>query len=345
MSFQPTNSSIISQQISSLDSSDPYALTWQSQVLSQITNQSSLKQQSILWGGRGKGGRGMSRQTVQPKDVIINDITLEYCSEDISGCVGSKVLLNDAKLKLLGTGILTSSSSSDDCDDDDDGLKKKGRVYALVGRNGCGKSTLLRRIDAKKIPGVFNLHLKSMYIPQEVFEDDYNFLNYYNDDDDDDNDDNNGECRSTPRQTHNDIVTPLDIVLGYKRKNKKESKQSSEKRIQELEEELEIIMEKMNNSDVNYDHEMERICTEIAYLEDLLNGTGSASDNMIGDKVNDVEDEEYHKASQVLDYFGIDEVKQHSSMNILSGGQKKKVLLACALFCDIDILLLDGKSY
>jgi ABC-type Mn2+/Zn2+ transport system ATPase subunit len=29
-------------------------------------------------------------------------------------------------------------------------------------------------------------------------------------------------------------------------------------------------------------------------------------------------------------------------MGKLSGGQKKKVLLACSLFCDLDLLLLDG---
>lgn len=102
----------------------------------------------------------MARVTIQPRDIILPNVTLEYVSDAKSGCVGSKVLLSDAYLKLLSCGSSSEESEDSNC----------GRVYALVGRNGCGKSTLLKRMNEKKIPGFFNLHLKSMYIPQEVFD-------------------------------------------------------------------------------------------------------------------------------------------------------------------------------
>lgn len=332
--------------MSSLDSTDPYANIWNDH-LSQITTQSSLKQQQLSWRGqhssRGKGGRGVSRTTIQPNDVILSNVTLEYISDEISGCVGSKILLSDAKLKLLSS---RTSSSSDGDGDGDTNQCQKGKVYALVGRNGCGKSTLLRRMDAKKIPGFINLHLKSMYIPQEVFEDDYGLLstassstNDY--DNDDDNDEEEGLPCDDENSKNHDVITPMDVVLRYTNKNKKESKYMSQNRIQQLEEQLEIIMNSSTGtSSSNDDDEMERICNEIALLEDA-SSDAQKNDN---DKDDDNNDEMIDRASQVLSYFGIDESKQRTtSMTLLSGGLKKKVLLACALFCDIDILLLDGK--
>lgn len=68
----------------------------------------------ILWGGRGKGGRGTSRRTFQPDDIVVDGVTLEYLNDTEvtgSGSGGSKLLLSDAYLKLL-----------------------PGKVYALVGR-------------------------------------------------------------------------------------------------------------------------------------------------------------------------------------------------------------------
>ena len=68
----------------------------------------------VPWGGRGKGGRGTSRRTYQPGDVVVDGITLEYVNDANftgGGAGGSKVLLSEAYLKLL-----------------------PGRVYALVGR-------------------------------------------------------------------------------------------------------------------------------------------------------------------------------------------------------------------
>jgi len=176
-------------------------------------------------------------------------------------------------------------------------------------------------MDAKKIPGFVNLNLQSMYIPQEVF-------GYDNKDENEDSD-----------EKKEVIVTPLDVVMGYKEKNQQESKGVIEKRIEALEQELETIMENDNDGDdddgESNEEKMERVCNDISTLEDQLNITEGGSE---GEKNL----EHKQKASQVLSCFGINENQQTKPMAFLSGGQKKKVLLACTLFCEVDILLLDG---
>ena len=133
-----TLQSIIQDQLTSLDDSDCYASAWaqaQAQALSQG------KTNVNFWGGRGKGGRGLARRTVQPHDIVLERVSLEYIS-DTSNATPHQTLLDGGPstvLKLLGS-----------------------HIYAIVGRNGCGKSTLLRRIFAKKIPG-FASHLSTCY--------------------------------------------------------------------------------------------------------------------------------------------------------------------------------------
>mmetsp|Transcript_19200 Transcript_19200/g.28761 ORF Transcript_19200/g.28761 Transcript_19200/m.28761 type:complete len:762 (+) Transcript_19200:82-2367(+) len=311
---------VVDQQMSLLDDADALSQRWNDEVLSKIgssreTKSLSLKQQQLLWGGRGKGGRGIGRNTIQRRDIILPDITLEYISDDVSGAVGSRTLLDGAKLKLLSGG---------------------DRVYALVGRNGCGKSTLLRRMHAKKIPGFVNLNLQSMYIPQEVFG--------YGDHESNNGSDNGGDS-GQDNEDEKEVITPLDVVMRYRKKNQQESKGVTEKRIETLEQELETLMggntddnndndDNVDANDENHEEEIERICNEISMLEDQLNTLDGGTEEGL--------DLEYHqKASQVLSCFGITEDQQKTSMNYLSGGQKKKVLLACTLFCDIDVLLLD----
>lgn len=125
---------IVQQQLSSLDATDAYASAWKDLVQQQGGHS--------LWGGRGRGGRGLARRTYQPRDIVVEDVTLEYVSAQER--LPSKLLLENATLKLLA-----------------------GHVYALVGRNGVGKSTLLRRIRSGKIPG-FPPHVATLYIPQEL---------------------------------------------------------------------------------------------------------------------------------------------------------------------------------
>jgi ATPase subunit of ABC transporter with duplicated ATPase domains len=251
--------SIVATQLESLDDTDCYASAWADAI--QAANESH---EIVSWGGRGKGGRGLSRRTFQPHSVSLENVRLEYVSE--TGLPG-KVLLDAAPLKI-----------------------RSQRVYALVGRNGCGKSTLLRRIDAGKIPG-FPLHLSSMYIPQEV----------------------------VPEPDK----TPLDFVLRHHNLFLERSKDASKSRIESLEAELEGL--DMTSEDDT--QRMEELCEEISMIQDISDG-------------HDLEVVQ-QQAQGALAFFGINKRSRNIPMERLSGGERKKVVLACALFCPTDLVLLD----
>jgi ATPase subunit of ABC transporter with duplicated ATPase domains len=152
---------------------------------------------SNVRGGKGRGGRGASRKTVQPRDIILTDVNLEYTSDGATrgtgagaGAIGTKTLLQNASLKLLS-----------------------GKIYALVGRNGCGKSSLLKRMSQKKIPGFTSLHLKILYIPQEVFE----------------------------KGLENSDDRLMDVIIGYTQRNKVDSSDAASGRIEVLEKVMESL--------------------------------------------------------------------------------------------------------
>lgn len=123
-------SRILEAQLESLDDTDCYASVWNDILASQKESRKNL------WGGRGKGGRGLSRKTVQPYDIVVEDVTLQYLLGD--------VCLEGATLKLL-----------------------HGHTYALCGMNGCGKSTLLQRMHTQKIPG-WSSQWISLYLPPKL---------------------------------------------------------------------------------------------------------------------------------------------------------------------------------
>lgn len=269
---------IVNQQMLNIDASDDLASAWED-ALSSVSEQSSFRQQSMIWGGKGKGGRGVSRRTIQPRDVILDNVNLEYISDATSGTVGSNVLLQNAILKLL-----------------------HGRVYALVGNNGCGKSTLLRRMSQKKIPGFTSLHLKIQLVPQEILK--------------------------------MDNETPMDVIIRSNQQNQVQSRDAIAARIRDLENELEgLDLDCPDNGGANVKR-MEQICNDISILEEIIN---EPENEAVDDADNDIQ----YKVAQVLEYFGIHRDLHREPMGKLSGGEKKKVFLACSLFCDLDILLLD----
>ena len=188
------------------------------------------------------------------------------------------------------------------------------RVYSLVGRNGSGKSTLLRRINAGKIPG-FPPHLSCLYVPQEVVLD--------------------------PTQT------PVDVVLGHHGVYFQRSVEAIQARITELEDQLEGgpsvtdgneqdshgngVPKKDNDEEEEEEDEetrIERICEQIAMLEEEIEG---------GHDVAVVKEQ----AEEALRFFGIHPKDWDTPTGELSGGQCKKIALACAVFCRTDLLLLD----
>jgi ATPase subunit of ABC transporter with duplicated ATPase domains len=131
-----SQSAVVESQLTSLDDTDCYSSTW-----TDALSRAALDPTTLQWGGRGQGGRGRARRTYQPKDVVVDNVRLEYVGSDQGSC---RVLLEGATLKLLSA-----------------------HVYAMIGINGCGKSTLLRRIASGRIPG-FPPHISSIYIPQEI---------------------------------------------------------------------------------------------------------------------------------------------------------------------------------
>jgi len=130
----PSSESITEAQLSSLDATDCYASVWQEILAKQLQEESKIA--ANLWGGRGKGGRGLARRTIQPKDVVLENVHMQYIHGD--------VILDGATIKLLNN-----------------------HVYSLVGKNGCGKSTLLSRMHSQKIPG-WSTQWTSLYIPPSL---------------------------------------------------------------------------------------------------------------------------------------------------------------------------------
>lgn len=124
---------IAQAQLSSLDDTDCYASVWE-QILAKQRDGKASK--SILWGGKGKGGRGLARRTIQPHNIVLEDVRLQYLLGD--------TCLEGATIKLL-----------------------HNHVYCLVGRNGCGKSTLLKRMHSQRIPG-WSIQWSSLYIPPNL---------------------------------------------------------------------------------------------------------------------------------------------------------------------------------
>ncbi len=89
----------------------------------------------IPWGGKGLGGRGVTRVTGETKDVYLENISM---SRNLI------TLVEGATLKLV-----------------------HGKRYALSGSNGCGKSTLLGRIARGTLPG-FPPWLRVQYVQQHM---------------------------------------------------------------------------------------------------------------------------------------------------------------------------------
>jgi hypothetical protein len=88
---------VVEQQLTSLDDTDTYASAWADALARHQSDDSALS--SFLWGGRGRGGRGLARRTFQPRDIVVEDVRLEFVNNQTQ--LPSKVLLEGATLKLL----------------------------------------------------------------------------------------------------------------------------------------------------------------------------------------------------------------------------------------------------
>lgn len=256
----PRSSDIAQAQSTALDDTDCYASVWE-EILDKQRKEELPAGSVGLWGGRGKGGRGLARRTIQPKNIVVHDVNLQYLLGDIC--------LQGANLKLLDN-----------------------HVYAMIGKNGCGKSTLLQRMHDQKIPG-WSIAWSTLYIPS-VF----------------------------PQELRD--KSPLQVVLHYYDMAQQGSTASTTIRIQELEEQLELI-------DADEEQEkLESICEELSILEDQLQSDQSSS----------IKEQQ---ARDALAEFGIiDTDDQNMPCNHLSRGQRKRVSLAIAWVCSfVNLVLLD----
>ena len=129
--------SVVDKQLEDMLSHDDNGSAWQDE---------KAKGLDASWGGVGKGGRGVARQTHQPKDINLQSVDLTYTGRPI---------LERASLKFINGD----------------------RCYGLVGKNGVGKTSLLRAIASAAIPG-FPLHVRTLLISQEVLPFDGTALSY-----------------------------------------------------------------------------------------------------------------------------------------------------------------------
>ncbi|KAL7560146.1 hypothetical protein ACA910_013157 [Epithemia clementina (nom. ined.)] len=268
---------VTSSQLASLNDTDGFVTAWQD-VLQEAKDSGSNK---IRWGGRGQGGRGRARRTFQPHDVVVDNISLVYAGSTMAA---SKVLLEDAQLKLLSPAPLRDSKDV-----------AEPSIYALVGRNGSGKSTLLKRMHDGSIAG-FPPHISTLYLPQElVVDDDITAVEY--------------------------LRAQIGEQTIVNRKTMKHTIQT-----------LEDAMEALDLTQPEDQEEMERLNDRIASCEEELEMQVQEQSQMDG------------RISEALEFMGVLPNYAHhldSPLSTLSPGIRKKVILASALLCPSDLLLLD----
>lgn len=291
---------VVEQQLTSLDDTDTYASVW-ADALARHQNDGSASS-SFLWGGRGRGGRGLARRTFQPRDIVVEDVRLEFAGIDTNQTqLPSKVLLDGATLKLLS-----------------------GHVYALIGRyalsvcrhcsnlsirvtmdlvrdfctsylpipppsssrNGVGKSTLLRRMQAGKIPG-FPPHIATLYIPQEL---------------------------PTPQEGSSALELVQSHFISF-------SKSTSTS----LQYQMELLEKEWGELDDGNEGTMEALCEELSNLQDAIDEArqdGEQSNASLLEQANDA-----------LTFLDISPEISDVPYTELSPGQRKKVALAVAVLC------------
>jgi len=302
-SFNKAISNIAEAQLNSLDDSDPYASVWADAVDHAVSSSNKF----VSWGGRGKGGRGLSRRTWQPYDIVVPNVYLEYVPEyQTSDCNNSshqknatqcRTLLVDTTIKLLSGG----------------------KIYGLVGRNGIGKSTLLKRMQAGKISG-WPIHLSCLYISQDTS---LHFSEWR---------EKVIDSAMGKEKTMNGTSTfpsPIQLILHHYQSIREREELSTRQQIESLEQQIQNLDIENNPDDAE---RLQSFCEQISELE------GEWEDFEDG-KI--VEDSKMEKAKEALLYLAVPERLHHVSMDTLSPGLIQKVLLASAYFYRPQLLLLD----
>ena len=298
-SFHKTVSNITEAQLSSLDDADPYSSVWTDAVDRALSSSKKF----VEWGGRGRGGRGLSRRTWQPFDIIVPNVHLEYVPDGPSASFNDsmnasqcRTLLQDANIKLLA-----------------------GKIYGIVGRNGVGKSTLMKRMQACKISG-WPIHISCLYISQDTS---LHFSEWR------EKITNNSISKENPSDPTSVYPTPIQLVLHHYQSLKVKEQLAIRQQVQLLEEQIQQLDIGNNPDDAE---KLQSFCEQISELEEEWEE---------GEEGKTIKDEKLEKAIEALLYLAVPEHLHHVSMNRLSPGFVQKVLLACAYFYQPQLLLLD----
>ena len=312
------NSSVYQKQQQHLDDTDVYSTVWQDAILQyqqQLQHhqlqQTSGKNITVKWGGRGKGGRGIARRTLQPNDVCIPDgVRLEYVGvhrrnhhrrghptpTSPSLSLTPRLLLENARLNF-----------------------RSGRTYGMIGPNGCGKSSLLRRIDSCKIPG-FPVHMTTLWIQPYLM------------------DLVEKSTTATSKSTTTDTSTVQYLIDRYYSYCTDHVQAVNHSHIQHLEDAIERLDLNDGTDAIENETTLNEYMDEIAAYEELIADNQSI--------MNDENAEFLTNAAIVaLEIMGLPKNMHDLPFHTLTSGQQSKVLLALILLCCTvsycDLLLID----
>jgi ATP-binding cassette subfamily F protein 3 len=118
--------------------------------------------------------------------------------------------------------------------------------------------------------------------------------------------------------------TALEIVLGHHDTYFQRSVEANQAEIEQLEQQIDDL----DLSTEEGERKMEALCQHISSLQEEIDG---------GYDVEVVR----NQAETALQFFGIQATFWNVPSDELSAGQRKKMMLSCALFCDSKLLLLD----
>ena len=118
----------------------------------------------------------------------------------------------------------------------------------------------------------------------------------------------------------------MEIILGYQQKQREKSKTTGTLRIEQLEQQLEQL-DMASDEDAE---KVEELCQAISLVEEEIGDDNGHNATMVR-----------QQAEEALGFFGVGQEFWNQPTELLSGGELKKVYLACVLVCRSDLLLLD----